>query len=146
MRTLLLAMLIALLPTPALAQAGQDAAPLKFADAAEERRFRALVSELRCVMCQNQSLADSDALIAHELRREVLVLMRQGKDDREVKDFLVARYGDFVLYRPRMESKTWFLWFGPLLLLLAGATLIVVIVRRRSRGAGRVPRDDNQEW
>ncbi|GAA4864653.1 cytochrome c-type biogenesis protein [Luteimonas vadosa] len=145
MKRFLLAVLLALLPATVLAQAGQDAAPLKFADAGEEARFRALVAELRCVMCQNQSLADSDALIAHELRREVLALMRQGKDDREVKQFLVARYGDFVLYRPRVESRTWALWFGPLLLLLAGAGVIFAIVRRHAAGPA-VPRDDSQEW
>jgi cytochrome c-type biogenesis protein CcmH len=146
MRALLLALCLAWLPaSPSAAQAVQDPAPLQFADAAEEKRFHTLVTELRCVMCQNQSLADSNAQIAHDLRREVLGLMREGKDDREVKGFLVARYGDFVLYRPRVESRTWLLWFGPLALLLAGAVLIVVIVRRRSRGTG-VPRDDTQEW
>ena len=82
---------------------GNDAAPLLFEDTAEAHRFRALVSELRCVMCQNQSLADSDALIAHELRAEVLGLMRQGLDDDAIKAHLVARYGHFVLYRPRVE-------------------------------------------
>ncbi|MDQ3494436.1 MAG: cytochrome c-type biogenesis protein CcmH, partial [Pseudomonadota bacterium] len=119
---------------PAAAQAVLDPAPLQFVDAAEQKRFHALVTELRCVMCQNQSLADSNAQIAHDLRREVLGQMRAGKDDGEVKAFLVARYGDFVLYRPRVESSTWLLWFGPLALLLAGVALIVVIVRRRSRG------------
>ncbi|CAN5623015.1 cytochrome c-type biogenesis protein CcmH [soil metagenome] len=146
MKGLLLALcLVMLAATPAAAQMVQDPAPLQFADAAEAKRFHALVTELRCVMCQNQSLADSNAQIAHDLRREVLGLMREGKDDREVKAFLVARYGDFVLYRPRVESRTWLLWFGPLALLLAGIVVIMVIVRRRSRGT-TVPRDDTQEW
>ncbi len=146
MKALLLALCLVMLPaTPVAAQAVQDPAPLQFVDPAEQKRFHALVTELRCVMCQNQSLADSNAQIAHDLRREVLGLMREGKDDREVKAFLVARYGDFVLYRPRVESSTWLLWFGPLVLLLAGVALIVVIVRRRSRGS-TVPRDDKQEW
>ncbi|MGI8561662.1 MAG: cytochrome c-type biogenesis protein [Luteimonas sp.] len=145
----MLGLLLALtLLTPALASAQTvvDPAPLQFVDAAEEKRFHSLVAELRCVMCQNQSLADSNAQIAHDLRREVLNLMREGKGDREVKDFLVARYGEFVLYRPRLESKTWLLWFGPLALLLAGAILVAVIVRRRARGTTPVPRDDAQEW
>jgi cytochrome c-type biogenesis protein CcmH len=105
------------------------------------------VAELRCVMCQNQSLADSNAQIAHDLRREVLGLMRQGLDDDGIRDFLVARYGDFVLYRPRVESKTWLLWFGPLVLLLGGGALVAGIVRRR---AARLPPaaapDESQEW
>lgn len=143
LQSLLLA--LALLPGVAFAQAGADPTPLQFHDAAEEQRFHALVSELRCVMCQNQSLADSNAQIAHDLRREVLQLMRQGKSDEQVKQFLVARYGEFVLYQPRVESKTWLLWFGPPLLLLAGGLLVFSIVRRR---AGRAPvaADDTQEW
>ena len=122
----------ALAAPQASAQAGADATPPQFTSTAEERRFHALLAELRCVMCQNQSLADSNAQIAHDLRREVLDLMRQGKTDREVKDFLVARYGEFVLYRPQVESKTWLLWFGPALLLLAGGFVIAGVVRKRA--------------
>lgn len=145
MRTLLLALLLTLLPGLALGQVVQDPAPLEFVDVAEEERFRNLVAELRCVMCQNQSLADSNAQIAHDLRREVLSLMRRDMSDDEVRDFLVARYGEFVLYRPRVSANTWLLWFGPGVLLLAGAFVIVRIVRRR--GTDReVPADDGQEW
>lgn len=143
LRALLLA--LALLAPWAAAQPAGDPAPLQFRDAAEERRFHALVSELRCVMCQNQSLADSNAQIAVDLRREVLELMRQGKSDAEIKDFLVARYGEFVLYRPPVRGATWLLWLGPGLLLLAGGVVLVRIVRRRSRAA-QVPADDAQEW
>ena len=141
----LLALLLAGLSPAAPAQVGTDVAPLQFNDAAEERRFRALVSELRCVMCQNQSLADSNAQIAHDLRREVLALMREGRSDAEVRDFLVARYGEFVLYRPRMDAATWLLWLGPALLLLGGGVALARIVRRRS-GRGAVADDDAQEW
>ena len=129
---------------PASAQAS-DPSPLRFRDAAEEARFRALVSQLRCVMCQNQSLADSNAQIAHDLRREVLDLMREGRDDAAIKRFLVARYGEFVLYRPRVESKTWLLWFGPAVLLLAGGFVVARIVRNHA-GDGSVDVDDGQEW
>jgi cytochrome c-type biogenesis protein CcmH len=122
-----------------------DPAPLRFHDAAEETRFHALVTELRCVMCQNQSLADSNAQIAHDLRREVLVLMRQGKSDAQIRDYLVARYGEFVLYKPRIEGKTWLLWFGPALLLLAGGLVVARVVRRHA-GNGVVADDDRQEW
>ncbi|MGY0559708.1 cytochrome c-type biogenesis protein [Luteimonas sp. A277] len=148
MRTLLLALLLAFIPTTVLAQAAQDPTPLEFRDAAEEDRFRQLVVELRCVMCQNQSLADSNAQIAHDLRREVLSLMRQGMNDNEVRDFLVARYGEFVLYRPRVSANTWLLWFGPGVLLLAGAVVVVRTVRKRSSAVAgeEVPVDDGQEW
>ena len=105
-------------------------------------------------MCQNQSLADSNAQIAHDLRREVLQLMRQGKSDEQVKQFLVARYGEFVLYQPRVESKTWLLWFGPALLLLAGGFVVARVVRRHAATGGtsgggtpgnNTP-EDSQEW
>ena len=144
---LLLSLAALLASMPAWAQANQqaDAAPLQFRDAAEETRFHALATELRCVMCQNQSLADSNALIALELRREVLELMRAGQSDAQIKDFLVQRYGEFVLYKPRVEGRTWLLWLGPALVLLAGAVLVVVLVRRKS--AQPLPRNDEpQEW
>ncbi|HSD17116.1 MAG TPA: cytochrome c-type biogenesis protein [Thermomonas sp.] len=148
---LVLAMLLwlATLPAslPAWAQANQqaDATPLQFRGTTEEARFHALAAELRCVMCQNQSLADSNALIALELRREVLELMRAGKSDAQIKDHLVERYGEFVLYKPRVEGRTWLLWLGPGAILLAGAALVVLLVRRRPAQA--IPRDDEtQEW
>ncbi|WP_414674739.1 cytochrome c-type biogenesis protein [Lysobacter sp.] len=148
MRSLLLAFALLLAAGTALAQTATDAAPLTFRDPGEERRFHVLVSELRCVMCQNQSLADSNAQIAVDLRREVLELMRQGKSDAQIKEFLVARYGEFVLYRPQVESKTWLLWFGPALVLLAGGVLVIGAVRRRSRGAtpATTERNEEQEW
>jgi len=123
------------------------AVPIEFTDAAEETRFRALSAELRCVMCQNQSLADSDAQIAHDLRQQVLVLMREGKSDREIKDYLVARYSEFVLYKPPVKPSTWLLWFGPGLMLIGGAVALAVVVRRRAKGAPAVPPpEDSQEW
>ena len=130
----------------AQAQVGTDVAPLEFRDAQEEKRFHALVAELRCVMCQNQSLADSNAQIAFDLRREVLELMREGRSDAEIKDFLVQRYGEFVLYRPRVESSTWLLWLGPGVLLLAGGFVVARIVRRRATARGPVADDTDQEW
>jgi len=140
-----LALLLAIAPAIAMAQAMGDPSPPRFTDTAEETRFHALVSELRCVMCQNQSLADSNAQIARDLRREVLVLMRQGKSDREIQDYLVARYGEFVLYKPRIEASTWLLWFGPALLLLVGGFVVARVVRGH-RGSGSIPTDDPQEW
>ena len=123
------------------------ATPIEFRDAAEEARFRALSAELRCVMCQNQSLADSNAQIAEDLRRQVLDLMREGKSDDEIKAYLVARYSDFVLYNPPVKPTTWLLWFGPALILLGGAAVLVVVVRRRAAAAPAVPPpNDSQEW
>ncbi len=110
----------------------QTEAPVVFRSATEEAHFHALAGSLRCVMCQNESLADSQAPIAHDLRREILDLMRQGKSDAQIRDFLVARYGEFVLYQPRIEPATWLLWFGPLALFVVGGATVIFIVRRRA--------------
>lgn len=124
--------------------------PMPFRDAAEEARFRALTAELRCVMCQNQSLADSNAGIAIDLRREVLEMMQAGKSDQEIKDFLVERYTEFVLYDPPVRGGTLLLWLGPALILLAGATTVLVIVRRRARALDNTAPErapaNNEEW
>ncbi|WP_421680644.1 cytochrome c-type biogenesis protein [Stenotrophomonas bentonitica] len=128
---------------PVMAQAVSDPTPLQYRDAAEEARFHALAAELRCVQCQNQSLADSNAQIAHDLRREVLVLMQQGNSDAQIKQFLVDRYGEFVLYRPPMEARNAPLWFGPPVALLIGAGVLIWVVRRRSRGIE--PMDKSEE-
>jgi cytochrome c-type biogenesis protein CcmH len=119
--------------------------PTDYRSAAEETRFRALVTTLRCVMCQNESLADSNALIAHDLRREILELMRAGKSDAQIRDYLVARYGEFVLYAPRVERTTWLLWFGPPLLLLIGLGTVVVVVRRRAARSDAPAPDSSNE-
>ena len=147
MNRLLLVALLWLAALPAFAQANQqaDAAPLVFHTPAEEARFHALTLQLRCVMCQNQSLADSNALIALQLRREVLDLMRKGMSDAQIKDYLVQRYGEFVLYQPKLAGGTWLLWLGPALALLAGAGVVVVILRRR-KPAINMPMDEGQEW
>ncbi len=138
--TLLLALLI---PVLASAQAVSDPTPLQYRSPAEEARFHALAAELRCVQCQNQSLADSNAQIAHDLRREVLMLMQQGKTDAQIKQFLVERYGEFVLYRPAMDARNSLLWFGPLGLLLIGAGTVFWVVRKRSRTVQ--PMDESEE-
>ncbi len=152
--SLLLACLLAMLsalalgPAPAAAQAVRNVQPLEFRDRAEEQRFHDLTVQLRCVMCQNQSLADSDAPIAHDLRHEVFQLMRAGRSDAEIKTFLVDRYGEFVLYKPRFGGNTLLLWLGPALVLLGGAAVLATVVRRRA-SANRVaadPVDDGQEW
>lgn len=122
--------------------------PMDYRSPEEEQRFRALAAELRCVMCQNQSLADSNAMIAKDLRLELLSLIREGKSDDEIKQFMVNRYTDFVLYKPPMRPGTWLLWFSPLLILLAGGISIFVIVKKRSAAMPTIPDNDDQkqEW
>jgi cytochrome c-type biogenesis protein CcmH len=109
-------------------------------DAALEARLRTLSEELRCLVCQNQTLADSTAPLAEDLRREVRELAQQGKTDAEIKQYLVARYGDFVLYKPPVKPTTWILWFGPFAFLLGGGLIWFVVLRRRRRGG----EDDNE--
>ncbi|KQB52001.1 cytochrome C [Pseudomonas endophytica] len=107
----------------------------EFANDAERARFRELTQELRCPKCQNQDLADSNAPIATDLRREIYRMLGEGKDNQQIIDFMVDRYGDFVRYKPPLTSKTAVLWFGPLALLLGGVVVIGVIVGRRRRTA-----------
>jgi cytochrome c-type biogenesis protein CcmH len=121
--------------------------PKDFQSPEEEARYRALAKELRCVMCQNQSLADSPAGVADDMRQQVLALIREGKSDAEITAFFQARYGDFILYRPEVKPVTWALWFGPLLLLVVGAGVVVSIVRRQQKNAPTAPpAEDRQEW
>lgn len=122
--------------------------PTDYRSAEEEQRFRSLAAELRCVMCQNQSLADSNAMIAKDLRLELLSLIREGKSDDEIKQFMVTRYTDFVLYEPPMRPGTWLLWFGPFLILGVGAAAIFIIIKKRSAVMPNrpAPDNDNQEW
>jgi len=119
-----------LLSLPAMGVCAKDARPAA-ADPVLEKRVMALSSELRCLVCQNQTLADSNADLATDLRKEIREKMQQGSTDSEILDFMVARYGDFVLYRPPLKITTVLLWFGPLLLLAAGALVLVRLVRRR---------------
>ena len=102
-----------------------------FDDPAMQARYERLISEVRCVTCQNQTIKDSNAFIAADLRREIRRLMGEGKSDAEITDFLVTRYGDFVLYRPRFSGKTLILWIAPFLLVLFGGFAIYRVVRHR---------------
>lgn len=102
-------------------------------DPALEQRLLALTADLRCVVCQNESLAESRAPLAKDLREEVRSLMRQGKNDQEVVDYLTARYGDFVLYRPPLKPSTYLLWVGPALFLGVGGIAWFLTIRRRQR-------------
>ncbi len=108
----------------------KEAAPAA-ADPALEQRVMTLAAELRCLVCQNQTLADSNAPLAEDLRNQVREKMRRGASDSEIVDYMVARYGDFVLYRPPLKLSTVLLWFGPLLLLAAGFLVLLRRVLRR---------------
>ncbi|MEQ8267678.1 MAG: cytochrome c-type biogenesis protein CcmH [Parvibaculum sp.] len=111
----------------------------RLADPALEARARDLSKELRCLVCQNQSIDDSDAELAQDLRRLVRERLAAGDSDEEVLDYIVARYGEFVLMTPRFEPATWVLWLGPLLILLTGGAIAVVFLRR-NRARGGEPR------
>lgn len=102
-------------------------------DPVVEQRLVNIAGELRCLVCQNESLAGSQADLAKDLRREVRGLIKEGKSDDEVKDFLVSRYGDFVLYRPQVKPETYLLWAGPFILLAVGIIGLVSYLRRRNR-------------
>jgi cytochrome c-type biogenesis protein CcmH len=140
---LLLAALSLLLSVGAAATK-MDPVPSGPADApgmtALDIRLKRLESELRCLVCQNQTLADSNADLADDLRREVRALAVAGKTDAEIRAYLVARYGDFVLYNPPVKPITWMLWFGPFALLSGGALVWWTVLRRRERSvASRAP-------
>ena len=132
----LVAALSLLVPTaPAQAQSGPqtgvDTMDPRLTDPADVERYRHLAHELRCLVCQNQTLADSDASLAVDLRHKVEALIVEGKSDDEIKGYLVERYGEFVLFRPPMQRNTWLLWFGPFGLLALGAGVWFVLQRQR---------------
>lgn len=106
--------------------------PMVFETPQQEARFIKLTQELRCLVCQNQNLADSDAQLAHDLRAEVHEMLLAGKSDDEIKTFMVERYGDFVLYRPPVQENTYLLWLAPLVLLLIGALILRVNIKKRA--------------
>ena len=110
-----------------------------FDDPMLQQRYENLNRELRCLVCQNQTIADSNAGLAADLRREVRELIAAGKTDAEIREFMIERYGDFVLYRPRMTATTFLLWAAPVLLLVAGAVGVVRVVRRRAAEADTDP-------
>lgn len=109
-----------------------DAAPLA-EDPVLEQRMIGISEELRCLVCQNESLAGSRADLAQDLRREIRTLIKAGKTDAEIMDFMVTRYGDFVRYRPPVKPVTWMLWFGPFLLLIGALVGLIRMVKRGQR-------------
>ena len=134
MRALIAALAALLLALTLQPLQAREAAPLA-EDPVIEQRLMAISEELRCLVCQNESLAGSRADLAQDLRREVRELLKAGKSDQEVKDFLVSRYGDFVLYRPPVKPSTYLLWIGPFVLLIAGLFGLFRFLRRRAAEA-----------
>ena len=129
LRKVIVVLLAALLGA---ATAAKEALP-EAADPALEARMTRITAELRCLVCQNQTIADSNAGLAVDLRRETREMLRQGKSDQEIIAYMTARYGDFVLYRPPLKSTTALLWFGPAAMLALGAAGLVLVLRRRTR-------------
>ncbi len=112
-----------------------------FADDETRERFHVLSTELRCPKCQNQNLADSNAPIAMDLRKEVYRLLSEGRSDREIKSYLVDRYGEYVLYQPAWSPQTWLLWVAPAILLICAFVVVIFIARRRARAAREISSD-----
>ena len=128
----------------AMAQTGGTAQPA-VADPELEKRVLAIAVELRCLVCQNETIAASSADLAVDLRNQVREMLRQGKSEREIVDYMTARYGDFVLYRPPVKNTTALLWFGPPLLLGAGLLTLWLVLRRRSRMAASDFEPDDED-
>lgn len=126
------ALLTALLLTLGLTVQAAVVEPRSFDDPADEARYKQLIQELRCLVCQNQNLADSNADLAKDLRDQTYDMIKAGKSTEEIVGFMVNRYGDFVLYRPPVKSTTVLLWYGPLLLVVTGVVILFVQVRRRA--------------
>ncbi len=133
-------MFACLLVTAAVAIDPQD-----FESPQQEDRYWSLIQELRCLVCQNQNLADSNASFAKDLRDQVLEMMVNGSTDAEIKTFLVERYGDFVLYRPPVKPSTWTLWYGPIFLVAIGGLVLVLNLRKRRARPADVMADPDQE-
>ena len=138
----LITILLLLLSFSAYAQLQQVQEPLVFESQQQQDRFDQLTKELRCLVCQNQNLAGSDADLARDLRRETYDMLSQGKSQQQVVEFMVARYGDFVLYRPPVQTNTYLLWVAPMILLLGGALVLRSNIKKRAALLGDAPRDD----
>jgi cytochrome c-type biogenesis protein CcmH len=119
---------VALLAAPAALAIDQD---IRFTDPEKQARYEKLISEVRCLQCQNQSIKDSNVSLAADLRREIARMIDEGQTDAQIADFLVTRYGEFALYRPRATGKTLVLWLAPFLLVILGGVALVRVVRHR---------------
>ena len=132
MAELLFRWMLALLLALPLAAGAKEAAPASD-DPVLEARVMRIASELRCLVCQNQTIADSHADLAQDLRQQVREMLQKGQSDAQIIDYMTQRYGDFVLYRPPVKSTTALLWYGPALLMLGGLGVLAIVLRRRSK-------------
>jgi len=121
--------------------------PLPFKNDAQRERFQHLTSQLRCMVCQNESLDASNADLAKDLRHQIFEMMQQGKTDQQIKQYLVARYSDFVLYDPPLKASTVALWFAPPALVLAGGIVVFVLLRKRAKPAAQIATNEaGDDW
>lgn len=138
MRRWLIVLLVALGSIGAGGLHAGEAQPVA-ADEVTEKRLVAISTELRCLVCQNESLSGSHAELANDLRREIRTLIKDGRSDAEIMEFMVSRYGDFVRYRPPLKGTTLLLWFGPGVLFVGGLAALVLYLRRRDRAISDTP-------
>lgn len=131
---------LALAPLAGAVDSGQ-----RFEDPAEQSRYERVIRDLRCLVCRSESIADSNAALAADLRREVESLMRAGRSDEEIYAFMTERYGDFILLQPPVAPRTWLLWAAPALFLAGGIAVVLVVVRRRARAANANPATLDEE-
>ena len=143
MRRFFIAVILALANVASFNVYADEAKPVA-ADPVLEQRVHALTEELRCLVCQNQTIADSHADLAIDLKNQVREKLKQGMSDKDIIDYMVQRYGDFVLYRPPVKSTTWLLWFGPFLLLIGGLAFLAWKLSRRDAAVAAVPAADMQ--
>ncbi|HET6631146.1 MAG TPA: cytochrome c-type biogenesis protein [Rhodanobacteraceae bacterium] len=141
-----IALLLAVLLCLGLAGLAQAIEPLPFKNEAQRLRFQHLTSELRCMVCQDESLNASQADLARDLRLKIFTMMQEGKSDEQIKQYLVDRYSQFILYDPPLQPHTWLLWFGPGLVLLCGAGALWLFVRRRSRPDAPAATAGDDNW
>lgn len=137
MQRLILAIILIIFPWFKVLAGGEN--PKTFADFAQEERYHELTEHFRCVVCQNQSVADSNSKVAQAVRDLVFTLIQEGKSDQDIKAHLVASYGDFVLYDPPLKPTTYFLWGGPLLLLLLAFSTLIYFIRRHAQTTAVAP-------
>lgn len=117
----------------------------KFESPQQEQRYKNIIEELRCLVCQNQNLAGSDAGLAQDLRKQVYKMLREGRSDKEILDFMVTRYGDFVLYRPPFKASTFFLWVGPFIIFAIGLFVLLRFIRQRKNVVVTALTDNDKE-
>ncbi len=122
-----------------------DKNPIEFENPEQEQRYKMLIDELRCVVCQNQSVGDSNAELAQDIRELVRNQIRAGESNQQITDFMVERYGEFVLYNPPLNTKNYVLWYGPLALLLLAFIMLVYFIRRHAKTTATPPSLTDEE-